>query len=109
MRQKPVVRRRRANEDIESAVSYYIDEAGPEIAWAFLDQLRDAIRHIRNQPAAGSQRYGHELQISDLRQWPLKRFPYLIFYVEKERHIEIARVLHSKRDIPTSIATDQTE
>lgn len=109
MRQKLVVRRGRADDDIESAVSYYLDEAGIEIASAFLNQLEDVIRHISKHPAAGSQRYGYELQIPDLRQWPIKRFPYLIFYVERERHIEIARVLHSKRDIPSSITLDQTE
>ncbi|NOT46238.1 MAG: type II toxin-antitoxin system RelE/ParE family toxin [Acidobacteria bacterium] len=109
MRQKLVVRRRRADDDIELAISYYLDEAGTEIASAFLNQLEEAIRYISRQPAAGSQRYGYELQISDLRQWPIKRFPYLIFYVEKERCIEIARVLHSKRDIPSSITLDQTE
>ena len=109
MPQKPVVRRRRADDDIESAVSYYLDEAGNEVASAFLDRLEEAIRYIAKQPAAGSQRYGHELQISDLRHWPIKRFPYLIFYVENERRIEIARLLHSKRDIPTKIILDQTE
>lgn len=109
MRQKLVVRRRRADDDIESAVSYYLNEAGTEVASAFLNQLEEAIRCISRQPATGSQRYGHELQISDLRHWPIKRFPYLIFYVEKERCIEIARVLHSKRDIPSSISLDHTE
>lgn len=109
MQQKLVVRRRLANDDIESAVSYYLSEAGTEVASAFLNQLEEAIRYISKQPAAGSQRYGHELQISDLRQWPIKRFPYLIFYIEKERSIEIARVLHRRRDIPSSITIDQTE
>lgn len=109
MRQKVVVRRRRADDGIESAISFYLDEAGTEVASAFLDQLKLALRHITKLPATGSQRYGHELQISDLRQWPIKRFPYLIFYVDKERHIEIVRVLHSKRDIPSSIALDHIE
>jgi toxin ParE1/3/4 len=107
--QKLVVRRRRADDDIESAVSYYSDEAGAEVAFAFLGQLEEAIRHISKQPSAGSQRYGHKLQISDLRQWPIKRFPCLIFYVEKEKHIDIARVLHSKRDIPSSMTIEHTE
>ena len=109
MRHKPIVRRRLADDDIESAVSYNLKEAGTEVASAFLNQLEEAIRYISKQPASGSQRYGHELQIPDLRQWPIKRFPYLIFYVEKERRIEIARVLHSKRDISSSITFDQTE
>ncbi|CAN5594388.1 type II toxin-antitoxin system RelE/ParE family toxin [soil metagenome] len=109
MRHKLVVRRRGADADVESAVSYYLNEVGTEVASAFLDKLEEAIRHVSHQPSAGSQGYGQKLQISGLRQWPLKRFPYLIFYVEKEKHIEIARVLHSKRDIPSSMTIEQTE
>ncbi|MGB8149528.1 MAG: type II toxin-antitoxin system RelE/ParE family toxin [Azonexus sp.] len=44
--------------------------------------------------------YAHELSLPDLRFWPLKRFPYLVFYVERESHIDVWRVLHGKRDIP---------
>lgn len=106
---KPVVRRRKANDDIESAVSYYLDAAGSELATDFLNRLELVIKNISKHPRAGSQRYGHELQIIDLRQWPMQRFPYLIFYVEKQRHIELVRVLHSERDIPSSITLDDTE
>lgn len=109
MGQKPVVRRRHADDDIESAVSYYIVEAGTEVATDFLNQLEAALRNISKQPAAGSQRYAHELHISDLRQRPMRRFPYLIFYVEKERYIETARVLHSKMDISSAITPDDIE
>lgn len=109
MTQKRVVRRRRADDDIESAVSYYLTEAGIEVATGFLRRLEATLVKIAQQPAAGSPRYGHELQISDLRQWPIKQFPYFIFYAERERHIEIVRVLHSSRDIPSSITPDDTE
>lgn len=103
MRQKLIVRRRRADEDIESAISYYLEEAGTDIASDFVDRLEEALKRISTQPAAGSQRYGHELRISNLRQWPMRRFPYLIFYVEKESRIEIARVLHERMDIPARL------
>lgn len=109
MRQKPVVRRRKADDDIESTVSYYLAEAGNQVATDFLNRLESALESISRLPGTGSQRYGHELDIADLRQWPMKQFPYLIFYVEKEQRIEIVRVLHSKRDIPSSISLDDTE
>ena len=44
--------------------------------------------------------YAHELNLPGLRFWPLKRFPYLVFYVEHASHIDVWRVLHGKRDIP---------
>jgi toxin ParE1/3/4 len=36
-----------------------------------------------------------------LRSRALKGFPYLIFYVERENQIDVWRVLHSHRDIPS--------
>ncbi len=109
MRQKPVVRRRQANDDIDAAVSYLLAEAGVRVGTDFLNQLESAIKIISSQPGAGSQRFGHELDIADLRHRPMRQFPYLIFYLEKERHIEIVRVLHTKRDISSSIPQDDTE
>ena len=101
MTQKPVVRRRGADEDIEYAIAYYLSEAGLEIATSFANRLEEALQKISRHPAIGSPRYGHSLLISDLRHWPMTKFPYLIFYVEKERHIEVVRVLHGSMDIPS--------
>ena len=101
MNQKPVVRRRRADDDIETAVAYYLNEAGAEVATDFADQLEKSLRKISRQPAIGSARYGHLVQIPELRHWPVKGFPYLLFYIEKENHIELSRVLHSSMEIPS--------
>jgi toxin ParE1/3/4 len=109
VKQKPVVRRRKADDDIESPVAYYQAEAGNETARDFLNQLESALRSLSRQPGAGSQRFGHELDIPDLRQWPLGRFPYLIFYVEKTNRIEIVRVLHTGRNVPALITLDDTQ
>lgn len=109
MTQKRVVRRRRANDDIESAISYYLNEAGAEVASDFVDGFEDVVRKISRQPAAGSQRFGHELHIEGLRQWPMKSFPYMIFYVEKDKHVEIARVLHTSVDISSWLGAHDVE
>ena len=101
MGQKPVVRRRRADDDIEMAIAYYLDEAGAEVATDFINRLEESLRKISRQPTIGSTHYGHLIQIPQLRQWPMKNFPYLLFYIEKENHIELARVLHSSLDIPS--------
>ena len=101
MTQKPVVRRRRADEDLENAIAYYLSEAGAEIAGDFINRFEDALEKISRHPAIGSPRYGHHLQIVGLRHSPMKRFPYLIFYLEKDTHIELARVLHGSMDIPS--------
>ena len=70
-----------ASADIASAVGYYRDQAGPETAIDFVDQLESAIEHLRRHPFTGSLQFSYELEIPDLRSWPLRKFPYLIFYV----------------------------
>jgi toxin ParE1/3/4 len=51
-------------------------------------------------PAAGSPRYTHELDLPGLRVWPVRRFPYLVFYVEGAEEIDVWRILHGRRDVP---------
>ena len=97
---KPVVLRERARRDIDEAVEHYLGEAGPVVALAFIDALEDARRRIGEQPAAGSPRYAHELDIPGLRSRTVRRFPYLVFYVERPADIDVWRVLHEARDIP---------
>jgi len=57
------------------AVDYYIREAGPEVALAFVEALRTAYRMIADHPAAGSPRPAHELALPGLRSRMLKRYP----------------------------------
>jgi toxin ParE1/3/4 len=58
---------------------------------------------IATRPAAGSPPYGQELGLPGLRHRRLRRFPYLVFYVEREDHIDVWRVLHAQRDIPVRL------
>lgn len=97
---KPVVRRSRADQDILEAVEHYLQEADESVASRFVDAVEKAFRHIARHPASGSSRYALELELPGVRSWPLKRFPYLIFYVEHDDHIDVWRVLHGQRDIP---------
>ena len=100
MSETPVVLRQRAQDDIDEAVGYYLAQAEPTVAFAFVDALEDARRSIGKSPAIGSLRYAHELDIPGLRVPLAGRYPYLIFYFEKATEIEIWRVLHSARDTP---------
>jgi toxin ParE1/3/4 len=36
----------------------------------------------------------------------LTRYPYLLFFMERDDHIDVWRVLHGKRDIPVWLAND---
>ncbi len=97
---KPLLRRALADADVASAIGHYLAEQAPEAALRWVDALEAAYRHVQRHPGTGSPRYAHELNLPGLRAWPLKRFPYLVFYRETDAHIEVWRVLHMERDIP---------
>ena len=97
---KPVVLRDLARNDVDQAVDHYLAEAGAAVALAFIDAAEATLRRIAELPGSGSPRYAHELDIPDLRFLPTDRFPYLIFYVEREADIDVWRILHGARDIP---------
>ena len=98
---KPVVLRERAQRDIDEAVEHYLSEAGPAIALDFVDALEETRRQIGELPASGSLRHAHEVNVPGLRFKSVGRFPYLVFYVEREADIDVWRVLHGARDIPS--------
>jgi len=100
---KPVIPRALAAQDVEQTIEYYLEEQAVDAALGFIDALERAYDHIARHPASGSPRLGHELNLPDLRSWPLKAFPYLVFYLETPDHIDVWRVLHQKRDIPASL------
>jgi toxin ParE1/3/4 len=64
---KPVIPRALANRDVDEAVAHYLDEASAQVALRFVDALERAYAHIGRQPASGSPRYAHELNIPGLR------------------------------------------
>ncbi|AGL84047.1 hypothetical protein PFLCHA0_c22760 [Pseudomonas protegens CHA0] len=49
-------------------------------------------------------RYAHELDLPGVLCLPLKRCPYLVFYVERDDYIDVWRVLHGMRDFPEWLA-----
>lgn len=97
---KRVVPRDQAHRDADNAIDHCAREANQSIALGFVDALEAAYRAIAEHPGAGSSRYAHELALPGLRHRRLAPFPWLVFYVEREDHIDIWRVLDALRDIP---------
>jgi toxin ParE1/3/4 len=100
MKAKPVIPRALANQDVDDAISYYLGEQAEQAALGFIDALEEAYTHIARHPASGLSRYAHALDVPGLLYWPLSRYPYLVFYVQRDDHIDVWRVLHGMRDIP---------
>jgi toxin ParE1/3/4 len=97
---KSVVPRERATRDVDEEIDYYLSEDAQDAALGFIDALEQAYGHISRHPSIGSSRYAGELNLPGLRFWPLKRYPHLVFYLERSDQIDVWRVLHGKRDIP---------
>lgn len=106
MTARKVIARQAAERDIESAISHYIGEGGAGLAFQFIDELEAAFRHLTSHAESGSPRYASELDLPGLRHWPLRDFPYLIFYVVDDDIIDVWRVLHGRRDIPGTMQLD---
>jgi toxin ParE1/3/4 len=100
MTTRKIVPREKAERDIDNAIDYYYGEGGADLALSFIDALESAFHHLAAHAESGSPRYAVELDLPGLRYWPLKQFPYLVFYVENDGRVDVWRVLHGSRDIP---------
>ena len=106
MTAKNVVPRARAEQDVNAALDFYLGQAGHKVALGFIDALERAYRLIGERSGAGSGRYAHELDLQGLRSWPLRGYPYVVFYMPREDHIDVWRVLHAANDIPAWLSGD---
>lgn len=102
----PVTLRQLAIDDADAAFGYLLEEAPPGTAANFVEALQRALKHLSQHPLTGSLRFAFELDIPELRTWSLNRFPYLVFYVCNNDHVDVWRILHAHRDIPTSIGDE---
>ncbi len=100
---KPVRLRQLAATDLEGASAYYRQHVGEETALEFLDAAQRGIQRVSRSPNVGSLHFAYELGIPELRAWPLQRFPYVVFYVVGNDEIDVWRILHARRDLPTAL------
>ncbi|MFT4926000.1 MAG: toxin ParE1/3/4 [Phenylobacterium sp.] len=100
MKRKSIILRDRATLDIDKIIDYYRTETTEQVALGFIDTLEQGFSHIECYPDTGSSFYALELNLPGLLSWPLKRYPYMVFYINSHDHIDVWRILHSHRDIP---------
>jgi toxin ParE1/3/4 len=94
---------------LDSAAGHYRSEADVTFAVRFLDAVQRATRRVSHNPHVGTLRFAYELDIPELRSISLDRFPYLVFYVECDDHVDVWRVLRTRRDIPSRLFSDPEE
>jgi toxin ParE1/3/4 len=89
-----------ARRDIVQILEWYETNAGAEVALGFLEAAEKATAHILAFPESGSPIWQTTAAMKGLRVWPIKGFPYLAFYLDRENAPDVIRILHTSRDIP---------
>jgi toxin ParE1/3/4 len=87
----PPVFRRAADLEFEESAVWY-EEVSPGLGTAFVDEVNRILSRIQEQP----DRY--PIVRKDIREAPLSRFPYCIYYRLKPDRIVIIAVMHTSRD-----------
>ena len=88
--------------DLESHVDYLTDHEGLELAERFILAVYDAFDTLSANPEIGAPRQFDSPALSGLRLWPVPGFErWLVFYIPTGTTVQIVRVLHGARDLPT--------
>ena len=73
-----------------------------DAALRFLNAVENAHQLLATWPRSGARRITRNPNLRGLRSYPIRRFrDYLIFYLPLEDGVEIVRVIHGARDLPT--------
>ncbi len=91
-----------AEEDLRAAGRHYRIASGDELAERFLEQVRELLELIATQPDMGHD-YGEialRAELADLQWFPLRGFPYLVFWTHDGTTLSVWSVVEAHRDLP---------
>ena len=89
-----------ADRDIDDITEHYETVAGVQLADRFLAAIGAGLTHLSEYPKSGAIRFESLADLSELRVWPVRSFPYWMIYRESPDLVLVVRVLHTQRDIP---------
>jgi toxin ParE1/3/4 len=96
-----IVRPPRVRQDLVEIASY-IGEDSPRSAERFLAAAERTIERLARQPLSGSPYALEHPALADVRMTPIQRFTrYLIFYRVEGDAVQLLRIVHGARDLPT--------
>jgi toxin ParE1/3/4 len=101
MAQRKLVRRPAAQRDLADVVRYLRTEGGATVSHRFLDEVEATFTRLRSFPTLGTPWPTTRRKLVGLRRRLLPHFPYSVFYLPREKAIEIVRILHNSWDLPT--------
>ncbi len=92
--------------DFEKQFAWYVERAGPDLAWRFQVALDRSLARISNQPDLGRLRHFRHARLQGLRSFQVER-PFqklLIFYRVEGDTLQVVRLMHGARDLPRRLA-----
>ena len=96
---KPARLRPQARRDRLSEVRHYREVAGSQVAETLVLATEHALDLLERQPGMGSPTVGQILSLPGLRAWRVTGFPLMWFYVEREDHLDVIRLLGERQDV----------
>ncbi|MEM6473882.1 MAG: type II toxin-antitoxin system RelE/ParE family toxin [Planctomycetota bacterium] len=101
---KPITRRPKAVEDVESH-ALYIADGSIDAALRFLERAEQTINGLALFPERGGPYATNQPELAGLRTKLVKDFPnHVVFYIERDDSIEVVRVLRGGQDMDVEIA-----
>jgi toxin ParE1/3/4 len=88
---KPIVYLPRARDDLRQIVRYYERQRG-DLGKDFRDAVKAAGQVIRRTPQA----FAYD-DTTETRKYVMRRFPYLIHFVEKDTEVTVVAIAHQRR------------
>lgn len=104
---KPCLLRPLAREDRRHEVRYHRDHAGTTVALRLVKSMAASLDQISRQPGLGSPVLGQQLDIAGLRTWLVGGFPLAFWYIERERHIDVVRLVGQRQDALSLTVDDE--
>lgn len=96
---KPARLRPQAKRDRHAEIRHYREVAGARVAETLVLATEHALDQLERQPGIGSPMVGKLLGIPVLRSWRVTGFPLMWFYVERDDHLDVIRLLGERQDV----------
>lgn len=100
----PVRLRPLAEADLVAQTRYYVSKGGEELGARFFDTAISTLDTVGTRPEGGSLRIGELCEIESLRVRQVKGFPCGWFYIIRDDHVDVVRLLGYAQDLPAELS-----
>ncbi len=97
-----------AQGDAVALTRWYAESGRQTLGARFFDAARAALQRLERMPGLGSPSRAAEMGMPGLRHWGIEGFPARWFYLEREDHLDVLRLLGERQDIAALLAAELT-